>query len=81
VPLSLPPEPPPSESEEVVVDSEPPSVPELDPELPPSRPESVDIPPPPLPSCPSVDGLVTAVVSSEPSWPLPEEPPLEDVSS
>jgi hypothetical protein len=57
-----------------VVDSEPPSEPELDPELPPpaeSWPEPSLLPPPP--SGLSVDGWVTAVASSEPSWPLPDE--------
>jgi hypothetical protein len=72
-----------------VVDSEPPSEPELDPELPPSvelgpepsGPELVEMVVPPPPSGPSVDGWVTAVVSLEPSRSLPDEPPLEDVSS
>jgi hypothetical protein len=82
-PPSPPLEPEPSEPEDVVVvvvvvvDSEPPPGPELDPEEPPSEEEVVEVLlPPPLPS---VVGWATAVASPEPSWPLPDEPPPEDV--
>ena len=91
-----PSEPPPSEPEVViVVVPEPSSEPELDPEEPPSeepllepsRPEPLEVVVvvvvllllSPVP-CPSVVGWATAVVSPEPSCPLPEVPLPEDVS-
>lgn len=76
----------------VVVELEPPSEPELEPDvvlLPPSDPEPEsevpsELPDPEpedelLPPPPSVVCCVSAVVSCEPSWPLPEEPSPDDV--
>jgi hypothetical protein len=69
----------------VVVEAEPLPGPELDPEDPPSEepwpepswPEVVEVPLPSL--LPLVVGGTTAVASSEPLRPLPDEPSPEDV--
>ena len=71
----------------VVVESEPPPGPELDPEEPPSEelwpepslPEMVEVLLLPPSLLPLVVGGTTAVASFEPSRPLPNEPSPEDV--
>ena len=73
-----------------MVDPEPSPGPELDPEQPlsvdpwpepPSLPELVEVLLPMPPSLLRSLSAVTAVAPSEPSRPLPDEPPPEDVSS